>query len=103
MKQLVLRLLIGGALLLLCLFYLNPSSAQRTSPNRNPSHNVTASVQEQIKQKPIPQLVEDSKRAGGIFERRQLFQSANTRLTSDAQLQQVLSDGIKLSLDHSAT
>lgn len=103
MKQLVLRLLIGVALLSLCLFYLNPSSAQRTSSNRNPSNNVSASVQEQIRQKPIPQLIEDSRRAGGIFEKRELFQSVNTRLASDAQLQQVLSDGIKLSLDHSAT
>ena len=97
MKLSALRLLLGVALVLVCLFYLQPSRAYQTSsPNLTP-------LQDQPKPKQIAQMIEDSKKAGVRFQARNLFQSVNNQLTTDTKLQQVLSNGVKLSLDKSVT
>ena len=101
MKQSAIRFLIGGALLFLCLLHLEPSSAQRNASNTSSSPNPITPVQEQIEQKRIPQLVQDSKRSGATFETRELFRSVSTAVTSNAPLQQALSDGVTLNLNDS--
>jgi Metallo-peptidase family M12/Fibronectin type III domain len=99
MKQSVVRSLIGAALLVLCLLYLEPSRAQRTFSSTSALPNPVAPVQDQIEEKRIPQLVQDSKTAGANFETRELFRAVSGPVSSNAALGQVLSDGVILSLD----
>jgi hypothetical protein len=103
MKKISLLILLSFCFSVFYLFYFPASKAQNNSPGEDLTRNQSRLYSKQSdKLKQVAQTIKNSKSAGAVFERRNLFQSAAGKATDDAQLREVVGDGVILNLDKPA-
>lgn len=103
MKKIFLFLCVSFCITICCLTYFKPSKAQNKELNeifKSAQSPLFSRATNNLKQ--VPQMIENSKSVGVMFERREVFQSAAKRVRKDAQLRESVSDGVTVGLDKAA-
>jgi hypothetical protein len=98
----ILLLVFCGALALLGYWSANPQAQKKTAVEVIAGNQPMISEKSAGKLKEIPQMVNSTKNAGAIFERRELFEPSARRVADDTQLRKLLNDGVTFNLNRTA-